>query len=251
MFFFLKKWIAYFFQPLSITFILLGIGLYYLCRKEPNLKRAKIFLVSATAFLFIMSSSTFTFWMTWPVEVEQEVILQADDTPYEFIHCLGSGQADNEKLPVNIRIGGQGLSRVTEAVRLHKLYPNTKVIFSGYGGSSKDSAAKVASQVAIIMGVKEENIILLEEPKDTIDESKAAFEVIGDKPFLLVSDASHLRRSLGLFKKLGMNPTAAPANFLTKGSWSLRVPNSTDLKKSGRCIYEMMGITWAWMTGRL
>ena len=252
MFFLIKKWIAYFFQPLTITFILLGIGIYFLCKKEPNIKRAKQFIIGGSVFLFLMCWPTFTYWMAVPVEQNYDVILDTEGTPeYEYIHCLGSGHADNHKLPANIRIGSQGLSRVTEAVRLHKLYPNSKIIFSGYGGPSKDSFAKIASEAAKIMGVSEDNIILLPKAKDTIDESKGSFKIIDNKPFLLVSEASHLRRSLGLFTKLGMKPTPAPSSFLNSGKWHLSLPSRGGLKKADRSIYEAMGITWAWLTGRL
>ncbi|MCM8527829.1 MAG: hypothetical protein NE327_15010, partial [Lentisphaeraceae bacterium] len=156
MFFFIKKWIAYCFQPLTLTFIILGIGIYFLCKKEANIKRAKQFIIGGFAFLLLMSWTPFTYWMAAPFEGDYKVILEADESvEYEYIHCLGSGHADNENLPVTIRIQGQGLTRVTEAVRLHKLYPNTKVIFSGYGGPSKDSFAKVAAETAMIMGMPE------------------------------------------------------------------------------------------------
>ena len=250
--FYLKKLIAYFFEPLTVSFILLGIGIYFLCKKENNLKRAKQFIIAGTVFLFVMTSETFTYWMAVPFENGFEVILSPEeDQKFEYIHCLGFGHADNDKLPSTIRIGGQGLSRVTEAVRLHKLFPNTKVIFSGYGGPSKESFAKVASEAAITLGVSQDNIILLEEAKDTIEESRGSFEIIGDKPFLLVSEASHLNRSVGLFEKLVMNPTPAPSSFINSGNWRFKMPSRGGLKKSERSIYEALGISWAWLTGRL
>lgn len=252
MFFYLKKLIAYFISPLPITFILLGVGIYLICKKEPNLKRGKQFIIVGTVFLFFMCWSSFTYFLATPFDNDYEVILKADENQkFAYIHCLGSGHADNKKLPSTIRIGGQGLSRVVEAVRLHKLFPQSQVIFSGYGGPSNESFAKVASEAAITLGVPQEKILLLEDAKDTIDESKGSFKIIGDKPFLLVSEASHLNRSVGLFKKLGMNPTPAPSSFLNTGKWRLQLPSRGGLKKSDRAIYEAMGITWAWLTGRL
>ncbi len=252
MFFYIKKSISYFFEPLTITFIILGIGLYHLFKKEPDLKKGRKFILSGTIFLFIISSGSFTYWLTAPFEQKYEAQKNPDpNIEYEFIHSLGSGHADNESLPANSRMGEQGLYRLTEAVRLHKLYPKSTIIFSGYGGPSKQSTAEVSAEIAMMMGVQKEKIIVLGEPRDTIEESRAAFEIIGKKPFFLVSSASHLTRSVGLFKKLGMNPTPAPTEFMNSGAWRFSLPDSGGLYKAERGIYEALGTAWAWLTGRL
>ena len=252
MFFYLKKFISYFFEPLTITFIILGIGIYHLCKKDANLKKGRKFIIAGTIFLFIMSSDTFTYWLAAPFEAKYEAQKNpGSDIKYEYIHSLGSGHSDNDDLPANSRMGVQGLYRLTEAVRLYKLYPESKIIFSGYGGPSKDSTAKVSAEIAKMMGVPEDKIIILGEPKDTIEESLASYKIIGDKPFLLVSSASHLTRSVGLFKKLGMNPTPAPTDFMNSGKWRFGMPGSHGLYKAERGIYEALGTSWAWITGRL
>lgn len=252
MFFYIKKFISFFFEPLTVTFILLGIGIYHLCKKEANLQKGRKFIIAGTAFLFIVSSNIFTYWLAAPFEQKYE----AQKTPdpainYEYIHCLGHGHADNNALPANSRISKAGLHRVIESVRLQKLYPHSKIIFSGYAGPSNESAADVGAQIALSMGVPEEKIIILAEPRDTIEESKASFKIIGSKPFLLVSSASHLTRSVGLFKKLGMNPTPAPTEFMNAEGWKFGLPDSGGLYKAERGIYEALGISWAWLTGRL
>ena len=251
MLFFLKKFISYFFEPLTITFILLGVGIYYLCKKETNLKRAKIFIISGTVFLFIFSSSTFTYFLVAPLETKYPAV--KDPVPgvdFEYIHVLGSGHSGNHSLPPNSRMGKQALSRVIEGIRLSRLYPDAKLIFSGYGGSLDESFAKVASEIALSLGVDEERIILFEEAKDTVDESRMCFELAGEKPVLLVSSASHLPRAAGLFKKLGMNVTPAPTDFINSGGWRFKMPNSGGVYRSERGIYEILGITWSWLTGK-
>jgi len=252
MFFYIKKFISYFLEPLTITFILLGIGIYQLCKKEPNLSKGRKFIIVGTALLFIMSSNIFTHWLAAPFEQKYKAQKEPDSSiNYEYIHCLGHGHADNDSLPANSRMSKAGLHRVIESVRLQKLYPESTIIFSGYEGDSKDTNAEIGAQIAMSMGVPKNKIIILGEPRDTIEESKASFEIIGDKPFLLVSSASHLTRSVGLFKKLGMNPTPAPTEFMNAGGWKFELPSSGGLYKAERGIYEALGTTWAWMTGRL
>ena len=252
MFFYIKKFISYFFEPLTITFILLGIGIYHLCKKEPNLTKGRKFIIIGTVFLFIVSSNSFSYWLAAPFDQKYEAQKSPDlNIKYEYIHCLGHGHADNDSLPANSRMSSTGLHRVIEAVRLQKIYPDAKILFTGYGGKSNVPNAELGAAIAESMGVPKEKIIILGEPRDTIEESRAAFEIIGEKPFLLVSSSSQLIRGVGLFKKLGMNPTPAPTEFMNADGWRFELPRSGGLYKSERAIYEALGTTWAWLTGRL
>ena len=108
----------------------------------------------------------------------------------------------------------------------------------------------IAAKTAELLGTKKEDMIIIEDTRDTIEESEAALELIGDKKFFLVSSASHLTRSVGLFRKKGMKPIPAPTDFLNKSSWRFSMPSSGGLYRSERALYETLGTTWAWLTGR-
>jgi uncharacterized SAM-binding protein YcdF (DUF218 family) len=252
MFFYLKKIISTFFEPLSICFILLGIGLYYLYKKEPHALKGRRFITAGVVTLFLFSWSPFTHLLISPFDSKFKAYkeVQVNDT-FEYIYVLGSGFANNDELPATSQLGSQALARVVEGVRLHRLFPDSQLIFSGYGGSEDIPYAEVAAKAAIELGVDPQSILQIPEAKDTVDESKMGFEIIGAKPFLLVSSASHLPRSIGLFENLGMKPTPAPADFINKGDWRISYPSSGGIYRAERAIYEGLGTTWAWLTGRL
>jgi uncharacterized SAM-binding protein YcdF (DUF218 family) len=252
MFFYLKKFLSTFAEPLTICFILFGIGLYHLYRKEPNLKKGRKFITIGLIVLFLFSWSPFSHLLISPFESKFQAYKEVQpNDQFDYIFVLGSGFALNETLPATSQLGEQALARVVEGVRLHKLFPDSKLIFSGYGGAEKTPYSVIAANAAIELGINPDQIIQIPEAKDTIDESTMGFKIVGDKPFLLISSAAHLPRSIGLFKKLGMNPTPAPADFINKGEWRLSYPSSGGLYRSERAIYEGLGTTWAWLTGRL
>lgn len=251
MFFYLKKILSTFFEPLSICFILLGFGLYYLYKKEPHALKGRRFITAGVLTLFLFSWSPFTHFLIKPFDSKFKAYksVQIGDD-FEYIYVLGSGFANNKELPATSQLGGQGLARVVEGIRLHRLFPNSQLIFSGHGGFEDIPYAVVATQAAVELGVDPQKILQIPKAKDTIDESTMGFDIIGDKPFLLVSSAAHLPRSIGLFENLGMNPIPAPTGFINKGDWRLSYPSSGGIYRAERAIYEGLGTTWAWLTGR-
>ena len=81
-----------------------------------------------------------------------------------------------------------------------------------------------------------------------------------DEPFLIVTSASHMPRSIALLGAQGLNPIAAPADFAsdatTTVSWEAPsvhrlYPNASSLWRSERTVYEYLGLLWARLTGML
>jgi uncharacterized SAM-binding protein YcdF (DUF218 family) len=62
-----------------------------------------------------------------------------------------------------------------------------------------------------------EDLILESDSKDTNDQARLIQPIVGDDLFLLVTSATHMPRSIALFKSLGMHPIAAPTD------WKVRV----------------------------
>jgi uncharacterized SAM-binding protein YcdF (DUF218 family) len=72
------------------------------------------------------------------------------------------------------------------------------------------------ASVSRFMGVPKDNMIIEEASKDTKDQARLIKPIVGTAPFVLVTSAIHMPRSMALFEKLGMNPIPAPAgNHLT------------------------------------
>ena len=106
-------------------------------------------------------------------------------------------------------------------------------------------------KLALALGVKKENIHLEPTPKDTQDEARAAKKYIGDRPFIVVTSASHMKRALKFFYKEGLTPLPAPTNHLA----NIRHPNYTGLfsisalRKSNLVWHEMLGLLWQKIKG--
>jgi uncharacterized SAM-binding protein YcdF (DUF218 family) len=159
-----------------------------------------------------------------------------------------------EKIPAEVEyillLGGDKERRAWEAIRLYHRVKNAKIITSGYAMHDRLSDAYKASRLLIEAGVKPEDIMIQEDVKDTREEAERMKERVGDRPFLLVTSAYHMPRSMLLFQKEGLAPIAAPADFNDRGEdsiWSLF--QARHLQKTERAFHEYIGLLWIYVRG--
>ena len=69
--------------------------------------------------------------------------------------------------------------------------------------------------------------------------------LVGSEPFILVTSASHMPRSMVLFKSLGLNPIPAPTDFhKAKFRGFFVLPRFDAFDQSQRAMYEYIGMLW-------
>ncbi len=175
--------------------------------------------------------------------------------PVKFIVVLGGGHISDPKLPITSQIGEESLVRLIEGIRIYRKYSRVKLILSGGRGFDSISTAHVMAHVAQELGVDEEDIILESQSKDTKDEAQLIKPLVGNDHFILVTSASHMPRSIALFKKQGMNPIPAPTGHLVIRKQGLSpssfFPGAGNLRKAEAGFHEYLGIAWAKLRGQI
>lgn len=247
MMFALKKIISLFLMPFPIFLLLLGIGVYFW--QKGNNKIAKRMFFVAVIWISLLSYPPFSCMLLKPLESAYTKIDLNSPLP-KYIHVLGSGHTSNRNLPLSSEIESTSLIRVTEGVSIYKSHPNMKLIFSGYGGDDPISNARMNRNMAIVLGVDPNDIILLEAPKDTREEAIAAKKIVGNEPLILVTSASHMLRASSLFRKNGVRVIEAPTDFQVKKTDSLwQFPSSEGLSRSESAFHEYIGLVWSKIRG--
>jgi len=254
--FMLKKWISPFLYPLSFSLIITLAGLFLLLfSKRQRLGKALVFI--GLLFLFLFSTGPVADMLVAPLESMYPAFSAdtRDGGAIEFIVVLGGGHVSDPRWPVTSQIGEAALGRVVEGIRIHRALPSTKLLFSGWGGYDPVPTAEVAARVAMILGVAADSIVTVSQPRDTAEEARFIKEIVADRPFVLVTSASHMPRAMALFRKQGLQPIPAPAQPQTlespgaKLSPGLFFPSPGNLDKSGRAVHEYLGIAWAKLRG--
>lgn len=229
-------------MPLSITIILFFIGLCYLFFN--NIKKAKVYLSISFIWLFLASYEPFSNYITKPLEQSYSSYLDIDKS-IEYVLVLGSGHDTNEKLSSLSQLSQTAVTRLGEGVRIFRQLDEAKLIVSGYSGIDSTPHAIVSKKVAISLGVPKDKILTQSKAKDTFEEAVYAKKVIGNKKFVLVTSATHMKRAMNLFQAHGMNPIAAPTDFLVKVDGEfLSFPHPNQLRKTNVAIHEYLGLTY-------
>lgn len=165
-----------------------------------------------------------------------------------YVVVLGSGHVSDNRLPVTSQIGGASLFRLIEGIRIHRLFPESKLLFTGGAGYDTVPNADIVAEVAQVLGVKSDSIVIRREAQDTNHEALAARGLVGSQPFVLVTSALHMTRAVQIFRDFGMTPIPAPTNFIIKKGTDNTpagiFPQTANLDLWKRIIYEWMGMLW-------
>ena len=248
MFLFKKLFSRLFFPvPLCLEILLLGLGLLCLSKWQKT-GRTLVFL--GVVLLALVSTDWLPDRALRPLESRHPPLQSEADygSSIHFIVVLSGGFKTDPGLPLRMSSKDSTLARLVEGIVQYRRHNASKLLLSG-GGGHDVSAARIMAETAKSLGVPEEDLVLETSSRDTGDQAELVREYVGDDPFLLVTSASHMPRSLYLFRQQGLHPIPAPAHFMNetaerKVAWDF-FPSHEDIAKAQRAVYEYMGLIWA------
>jgi len=223
-------------DPVIVFLILLGAGLLFRS-KNRSPKYWKTFFLMAAIWFYCMSTPFVPDGMIYllekqyrPLLVQPQDSIALDTRAEEYrgidIVVLGAGHIMDARIPATSTLEKSSLVRLAEGMRLHRLIPDSRLVFAGHSGGNALSQAEVYLEAATELGADFSNpnhYALLKDPTDTWEESGAYKQLIvseGDRAMgrevILVTSAKHMPRAMGGFRKRGFNPIASPAFYEVK-----------------------------------
>lgn len=262
--FLLKKLVAPLFFPLTLVLLLLGAGLalLWLTRRQ---RTGRLLVTAGAVLLALLSYKPSANMLLSPIEGSYRPLLDpakllpepnAGEKPIRWIVVLGGGHNDDLRLPVTSRLSAPSLFRTVEGIRLHRIFPDSKLLFSGGGLFSGTTEARTMAELARSLGVKDGDIRLEERSLDTADQARRLKGMVKGDRFILVTSASHMLRAMALLLHQGLRPIAAPVGNRTYSNSGTvfnpgeLYPSSRNLKTSETAFYEYLGIAWTWLRGQ-
>lgn len=228
--------LAHFWTALVIAGILYALKRY---------KAAKIFAGLGLLILFIFTISPWPVYMVRDLEQRYPVYTPARANSLPVL-VLGAGHVNDPSLPPLQRLSIPLLDRVAEGIRIHKANKG-KIVFSGFSRFNHSPHAVVMAESAISLGVNPADTLMLLKPSNTWEEAAAWKKRFGTKKFVLVTSAVHMPRAMHIFKDMGMQPIAAPANFINRNEPGVNPynwwPSSVKSMYTELAIYEYFS-TW-------
>ena len=200
-------------------------------------------------FLFyVVSTPIFSNLIMKQVEGEYEFGKFENQNKADAIVVLSGIMRINE-FENDYKIEWGDTDRFFKGIELYNFNKSNIIVFTG-GKSpynkTKKSEGDILKEYAIKFGVKEENILITKEVKNTSDESYAVTDLIGNKrTIILITSAFHMSRAKSLFEKQGHIVIPYKVDFKTppKLSWNFIdfIASSGGLRKTEIALREVLG----------
>lgn len=248
MFFFIKKLVAVLVTPIGFALFLLLISLLTFKSKPSFSYKTLLF---AVVFIFASSFNPIADRLLTPLEQKYPTYTKSAKK-IDYIAVLGCYHVNDENLPAIAKLKACSLQRLTEAMRIANMHPSAQIITSGHLINSPISNAKVMKDAAIELGFNGDKIIVEGFAKDTEEEAELIALRATSKTLVLVTNASHMPRSVNYFKHYGLDVIPAPTGHLVKGlqiekSWQYYMPQLSALEKTSRAFYAYLSLAWQWI----
>ncbi len=247
MFFILSKTIGLLETPhyLALLAILIGLALR-LARRLPRLRRG--LFIFAVAVLWVFSTGAVATLLLAPLETRYARPDQLAKPPAAIVMLTGL----TDHMRMGPRYGyelTEASDRFVEAVRLARKYPEARLLITGGSSELVDTRyreARTLGWLARELGVPERQLLIEDQARNTRENATFSVRMLRDKgitgPVLLVTSAYHMPRSVGCFRKAGLEAIPWPVDYLRSGygpgAW---IPKPGSLGRSAVALHEYFG----------
>lgn len=244
-------------QPLSLVFLLGLLAIGFLGFRW--LRCAATALALALLILFVTLYTTLGSVLLQTLEAR---FTRPDRDPPEIACMIVLGGAFETE--VTTARGGidlnQAADRFVEALRLAMQYPQAKILVSGgdgslSGGYEGDAAASIRFFKAF--GISGDRLIAETTSRNTDENAQNSRGLLASEdlgPCLLITSAFHMPRSVGLFRKAGIDVTPWPVDYRTAGNLSFTLDftqPTLNSQQMSTALREWVGLAAYRMLGRI
>lgn len=234
-------------QPSGLVAVLLIAGgvLFFLFRRR---RAAGVVIASAALVYLVFAHGLVAYWLMSPLEQETAPAqdISATASPEFLIVLTGYALADTRR-PITGQVNSASGFRLLETARLftHRPLP---VIISGSG-----EVPALMRDLLVQLGIPDRNIVLEAESSNTYESAVHLRDRLQGKRFYLVTSAGHMPRSLGVFRRQGLEAIPAPTDYLAARSWRDidMVPSARYLAISDLAMHEYLGLLWYRLLDRI
>ena len=233
--------------PSNISYLLFFAGL--LARFWP---RGRLWswplLVTSGAITVLFSSGWVAAGLLRPLERQYAAWEPGNPAPIAAIVVLSGWAADDPAMPVTGRLNASSAYRVMMTAEIHRSYPHARIIVSGDIPTTRAMAAALEA-----LAIPRQAIVLEQASKSTADSAAHVQPLLlRNEPFILVTSAGHMRRSLAAFAALGLRAHPAPTEhrFPARNTARGILPRPSSLASADLAVHEYVGYWWYRVTGR-
>ena len=211
---------------LILLSLVIAVGLLSMGR----LKAARLLLTLVTLVLLMFYFLPVDKWLLWPLEnrFPQSATLPKN---VDGIIVLGGGENPFVSAIRNQpQVNGAG-ERLIAFVFLANQYPEAKLVFTGGSGhlsKQEYKGADTARGILNQLSFNTDRVLFESQSRNTIENVRLSHSLVHPKKgekWILITSASHMPRSVGLFRKYDWQVIPYPVDYITTGvlehDWSV------------------------------
>ncbi|QWE00705.1 YdcF family protein [Polynucleobacter sp. JS-Mosq-20-D10] len=269
LFFVFSKIVQFCIEPLNWVIVFVVLSLLLLSLRKPHLCKRFLLLALADLLLVGWLPTSGVFLRSLEDAIPKIQAAQMSEADFGGIIILGGaiegGEIALDRGEISI---GSAAERVTKAFELIRKYPDLPFIFSGFSGRLSPvglSEADAFKQLVAEQSLPDKNAHYENKSRNTYENvvlmkpmilklgAKSAKEADAPpKPWLLITSASHMYRSVKIFQKQGIAVIPVPVDYQTGnrlhwGSFDLM----GGAKQWNNLLHEMVGLLAYWITGKI
>lgn len=240
MYFILSKVLLCLIYPFTWVCVLLALAIF-----AKNKPRRRKYLIAAVVVLYVFSNAGLSITVTHAWDVNQQ-----PDPNRKFSTAIVLGGFSGEDDKGNGRFNWAA-DRFIQGLRLYNTRVVSHVLITSGNGNLNPSGYREATWAKgqmRQMNVPDSALLIESNSKNTIENAKFSLVLLNQRrikgPYLLVTSAFHMRRSLMIFKKEKIDVAPCTANII--GSDRLQfddwfIPSSEALSHWNLYLKEMVG----------
>jgi uncharacterized SAM-binding protein YcdF (DUF218 family) len=255
LFFWLSKTLWFFISPLN--FILLLLVLVWLLLLANAKRLVKPLMSSIVLLLMFIALFPIGDWLLYPLEIHTETNPVLPEEIEGILVLSGALNARHSALWDQTEVNGAA-ERELAFMKLARTYPDAALVYTG-GSSSlihqEYKAADVAKKLFQEQGIDTSRIIFERESRNTHENATLSLELVKpkqEKPWILITSAFHMPRSIGIFCKAGWSMIPYPVDHQTKPGQLFRIEYELGghLNQLNLGIHEWLGLVAYRLTGK-
>ena len=269
LFFVFSKIVQFCIEPLNWVIVFVLLSLLFMGLRKPHLCRRFVLLALADLFIVAWLPTSEVFLRALEDAAPKVNLAQMSEKDFGGIIILGGaiegGEIAWDRGEVSIYSSAE---RVTKAFELIRKYPDLPFIFSGFSGRLSPigmSEADAFKQLVLEQGLPETNAHYENQSRNTYENvlyMKPMILELGaqgvaqadqpPKPWLLITSASHMYRSLKIFQKQGIEVIPIPVDYQTghRLRWG-RFDLEDGVQNWNKLMHELIGLLAYWITGKI
>jgi uncharacterized SAM-binding protein YcdF (DUF218 family) len=246
-------------EPFTAASLLTALVILWLWVRSEMSRRRLFLLTFAFAGVFLPSLPCVSYLLVGSLEWQNPPQVERPADAKALVVLSGGALRADDVRPFD-QLSPDTLYRCIHAARLYHAGEPLPVVVSGGRVDPNESGPSLAAMMQrflMKLNVDEQHIVLEEESRSTYENavhSTSLLEARGINHIVLVTEATHMPRSLACFRAQGLQVTpsgcdyratsfdARPADFL---------PDARTVSTSQHAAHEWIGTLWYWLKGRI